>query len=277
MLSAVILTGCGQFGLYTHSNGEVIASVGDKELYISDVQPLFHDGMTPQDSIQLVESYIENWIKSEVKTDAAQAALSGQEQQIEDLVEQYRSSLMTYRYENDIVNNQLDTMITSKQVDEYYAEHRDNFRLAGPVVKAAVVRLPSKRFNRKIADMFKKSGDKDWSEFQAICHKNGYRLDDYTMDWVDFSTVIAHLPFSSVNFDEFLRAKKYYEVEDDQYRYMLKIDGYRPTGDYSPSERETENIRKILLNSRRADLLRNLEDSLMKQAEMDNRIKIYRK
>ena len=47
---------------------------------------------------------------------------------------------------------------------------------------------------------------------------------------------------------------------------MMAIDAYRPTGDYSPMERETENIRKIILNKRRQALLERLEDSLYTSA-----------
>lgn len=274
ILLSTLAASCGKFGLYTHNTTEVVAKVGDKELLISDISHIFHDDMTTQDSLQILESYVNNWVKSEIKISAAQTALSEDEKELEELVEKYRSALITYRYENNIVGQQLDTIITQPQIEEYYTQNRDNFRLAGPIVKAAIVRLPSKVSNRKIEDMFKKNSQKDWEEFQEICQRNNYRLDDYTTDWTDFNSVIGHIPFTNSNFDEFLQSKKFYEVEDDQYKYMLKIESYRPTGDYSPIEHETNNIRKILLNIRRAELIRNLEDSLMKQALDEKTIQI---
>lgn len=271
---AALTVSCGKFGLYTHEKEQVIATVGDHDLLMSDVKYIFQAEMTAQDSTKLLDSYIENWVKSQVKIDAATAALSGQEQEIDELVAMYRASLITYRFENEIVSRKLDTVITQQQSSEYYAKNRDNFRLAGPIVKAAVVRIPIKKSNRKVEDMFKKNDSKDWQEFQDICQRNNYKLYDYTNEWADFNTVIGHLPFTNSNFDEFLKSKKYYDVEDDQYHYLMKILSYSPTGDYSPVEREVDNIRRILLNGRRAELIRNLEDSLVQAAKTENRVVI---
>lgn len=271
---AALTVSCGQLGLYTHEKEQVLATVGDHNLMMSDVENIFQAEMTAEDSTKLLDSYIENWIKSQVKIDAATAALSGQEQEIDELVALYRASLITYRFENDIVSRKLDTVVTQEQSKDYYSKNRDNFRLAGPIVKAAVVRIPVKKSNRKMEEMFKKNSDKDWQEFQEICMRNNYKLYDYTNEWADFNTVIGHLPFTNSNFDEFLKSKKYYEVEDDQYHYLMKVLSYSPTGDYSPIEREVDNIRRILLNGRRAELIRNLEDSLLQAAKTENKIVI---
>lgn len=278
LLLVIVTQSCGKFGLYSYDKGETLAKVGDKELYMSDVDKILKGDMTKSDSTAIIESYIENWVKSQVKIAAAEAALSDSEEEIDELVNQYRTSLITYRYEDNVVNRSLDTTVTREQITKYYADNRDNFRLAGPIVKAAVVRLPTKlRLGRKFEEMFKSPNAKNWQEFEAICQKNNYRLDDYSNDWTDFTTVVAHIPFTSSNFDEFLKSKQYYEVEDDQYKYMMKILSYRPTSDFSPAEREYNNIRKIIINSRRAELIRNLEDSLMRVANQNNTIQINHK
>lgn len=277
-IAATTLYGCGKLGLYNADKGEMLASVGDKELYLNDIQYIFQDVMTHQDSIALIDKYVDSWVKNEIKIAAAEAALSQHEEEIEELVNQYRTSLITFKYEDDVIKHQIDTLVTKEQIDKYYNENKDNFRLAGPVVKAIVVRLPKKlRLGRKFEDMFMSDKESAREEFLAICQKNNYRLDDFTSEWTDFSTVVARIPFTHSNFDEFLKTKRLYEVEDDQYRYMMRIISYLPTGDYSPAGRETANIHKILLNLRRANLVRNLEDSLMKVAQEDNTIKINRK
>lgn len=278
LLAIASTMSCGKLRLYTADKGEPLASVGDKELYTNDVLHVFQSEMTAKDSAALLEKYVDSWVRNQVKFAAAEAAQSQNEKQIEELVNQYRTSLITYRYEDDIVKSQLDTLVTADQISKYYADNKDNFRLAGPVVKAKVVRLPKKlRLGRKFEEMFSSDDAKNSQEFQEICQKNDYRLSDFTQQWTDFSTVIAHIPFTSSNFDEFLKKKTSYEVEDDQFKYMMQIMSYRPTGDYSPIERETINIHKTLLNIRRAELIRSLEESLMKSAQDNNTIKINRK
>lgn len=267
-------TGCNKLKLYSFDKGEVIASVGDKELYAADVAGLIEPGLPARDSLAALQAIVETWVRKEVKASAAEAALSDKAHDIDEMVNQYRGTLLTYKYEQEWLAGRLDTAVSAKQTEEYYTENRDGFRLAGPIVKARIARIPAGlRQGRKLEDMFRSERESDRADFLNICQKNQYRVDDFSSEWTDFSTVIQHIPFSQSNFDDFLRTRKYYEVEDDQYKYMMAVDAYRPTGDYSPMERETSNIRKIILNKRRQGLLQNMEDSLYHAAAKEIRIK----
>lgn len=263
-------TGCKKLKLYNFDRGEVVASVGDRKLYASDVSGLIESGLPEADSLERLRSIVDEWVRKEVKTTAAEGILSDTRVvDIEEMVEQYRGSLLTYVYEQDWLAGRLDTLVTQAQITEYYEANRDGFRLAGPIAKARIARLPAGlRQSKKLEEMFRSTSESDRNDFINIFSKNQYRFDDFSSEWTDFSTVVQHIPFPLSNFDEFLRTRKYYEVEDDQYKYMMVIDSYRPTGDYSPLERETDNIRKIILNKRRQTLLGHLEDSLYNDARI---------
>ena len=276
LLSALILaTGCNKLKLYTVDKGEVLATVGEHELYANDIASLIEPGQPLEDSLAALQSSVDTWVRKEIKTAAAEAAISGHGHDIEEMVAQYRSALLTYKYEQEWLNDRLDTTVTTAQINEYYEANRNVFRLAGPIVKARIARIPAGlRQSRKLEEMFRSTKEEERNDFQNICQKNQYRTDDFSTEWTDFSTVIRHIPFSQSNFDEFLRSRSYYEVEDDQYKYMMAIDAFRPTGDYSPMERETENIRKIILNKRRQSLLTQLEDSLYTTARNNQQFEI---
>lgn len=276
LLAALLLaTGCNKLKLYTFDKGEVIATVGDRELYATDIAGMIEPGLPVKDSLAALQSIVDTWVRKEIKNAAAEGALSGHARDIEEMVAQYRGALLTYKYEQDWLAGRLDTTVTAAQINDYYNANRDGFRLAGPIVKARIARIPAGlRQSRKLEEMFRSERESDRGDFQNICQKNQYRTDDFSAEWTDFGTVIQHIPFSQSNFDDFLRTRKYYEVEDDQYKYMMVIDAYRPTGDYSPMERETGNIRKIILNKRRQGLLEQLEDSLYTSAKNQHRFDI---
>lgn len=264
----VLATGCNKLNLYTFDKGEAIASVGERELYASDIAGMIEPGLPAADSLAALQSIVDTWVRKEIKTAAAEAALSGHGLDIEQMVDQYRGALLTYKYEQEWLGGRLDTTVTAEQITEYYNANRDGFRLAGPIVKARIARIPAGlRQSRKLEEMFRSERESDRNDFLNICQKNQYRTDDFSTEWTDFGTVVQHIPFTQGSFDDFLRTRKYYEVEDDQYKYMMAIEAYRPTGDYSPLERETDNIRKIILNKRRQALLGQLEDSLYNAAE----------
>lgn len=268
LLAALALaTGCNKLKLYTFDKGEVIATVGERELYASDIAGMIEPGLPERDSLEALQSIADAWVRKEIKTAAAEGAFSGHAHDIDEMVAQYRGALLTYKYEQEWLGDRLDTTVTADQITEYYNANRDGFRLAGPIVKARIARIPAGlRQSRKLEEMFRSERESDRNDFLNICQKNQYRTDDYSSEWTDFNTVIQHIPFTQGNFDDFLRTRKYYEVEDDQYKYMMAVESYRPTGDYSPLERETDNIRKIILNKRRQTLLGQLEDSLYTSA-----------
>ena len=276
VVTCFVLAGCGKLNLYNVKKGEVLASVDDKELYTADIQNFFTPDMTAGDSLTVIESVRLPWIRTQLKLKAAGIALSDDQSDIDAMVDEYRTSLMIQKYETNYVDQKLDTNITDQQIKEYYDENRNNFRLAGPIVKARIARIPARNGsqNKKLEDLFKSSRQEDTDDFMNISDKNNYRTYDFTTSWIDFNSLLQYIPFSQTNIDEFLNSKKYYEVEDDQYKYLMKIESFRPTGDYSPEENETENIRKILLNRRRFELLQQLEDSLYNTAARNQTIKI---
>lgn len=274
LLSVALTISCGKFSLYNSGKGDPIASVADKELYMEDLDNLFSKEMSKEDSVAVLESYINSWIRTELKTIAAEELFSEQQSDIEEMVKAYRTSLLTYKYEAAHVEKRLDTLVTAAQTVQYYNDNKENFLLSGPIVKARIVRLPiDTRKIKKMEEMFRSSKPDELADFVTICEKNGYRLDDFSGEWADFNTVLQHIPFSQKNFDDFLKSKSYYEVEDDQFRYMMKIESYRLTGEHSPAERETSNIRKILLNKRRTELIKQLDDSLYTVAQEQEIIK----
>ena len=269
------LAGCGKFSLYSSNKEDVIASVGEKQLFMTDIERMLTPEMSAEDSTAVINAVRTSWVRAQIKLQAAETALSDDERDIDALVEEYRTSLLIYKYETEYVDRTLDTSVTAQQINDYYGENRDNFRLAGPVVKARIVRLPAQlRQGKKLEELFKSPKEEEQYEFQNIAERNNYRTYDFTQQWVDFNSLLQYIPFSQTDIDGFLNSKKYYEVEDDQYKYLMKIESFRPTGDYSPLEKENENIRKILLNRRRNELLRALEDSLYNKAVGEHIMKI---
>lgn len=264
------LGSCGTFGLYSGEQSAVVASVGSVDLRASALEGIYTGVLSAQDSTKVRDAFINAWIRGEVRRQQAEQALAGEEQeaQIERMVREYRAQLLTFAYENDFIAHRIDTTITTTQIDKYYTDHSDDFRLVGPLVKAVVVRLPSGlRQSKRLEDMFRSDRDAQREDFMRICEKNNYRVDDFSAQWTDFGTVLQHLPFAQKSFDDFLKRSKFYEVSDDEWKYMMRIDAYMPTGALSPREREVGAIVKILRNLRRGELLTALDDSLHKAAQ----------
>ncbi|MEG2494515.1 MAG: hypothetical protein RSB32_02300 [Mucinivorans sp.] len=276
ILLGTVAVSCGSFGLYSGDQTDLVATVGEVELRSSALENIYSGTLNAQDSVKVRQAFISSWIRSEVKRQQAELALGDQDaKDVERMVKEYRAQLLTYKFENEYIASHIDTVVTAAQISAYYKANIDNFRLIGPLVKAYVVRIPSGlRQSKRLEDMFRSDKSAQMEDFINICQKNNYRIDDFSSQWTDFATVLQHIPFPQKNFDEFLKKSKFYDVSDDEWRYMMRVDEYLPTGELSPEDREREVIVKILRNLRRGDLLRSLDDSLYRKAQVNHLIKI---
>ena len=116
--------------------GEVVAEVGSEKLYRSDLDAVIPKGISQEDSVYLAKQYINTWATELVYLGIAEQQLSKTEKDVTKELEDYRKSLLKYRYEQLYVNERLDTAVSDDLVEEYYNAHQDKFVLSRPLVKA---------------------------------------------------------------------------------------------------------------------------------------------
>ena len=64
-------------------------------------------------------------------------------------------------------------------------------------------------------------------------------------------------------------------MKDSLYNYFLNIRGYKIKESVSPLSMEKENIKSILVNSLKIDLIRKNQDEIFKDAVKKNNFEIY--
>ena len=73
------------------------------------------------DSQVLAKSYIQDWAINKLLLEKAKNNSSSQTMsQINDLVKGYKESLLINNYKEQIVKQKLDTIVTEKELEEYY-------------------------------------------------------------------------------------------------------------------------------------------------------------
>jgi hypothetical protein len=69
------------------------------------------------------------------------------------------------------------------------------------------------------------------------------------------------------------KSKKYFELKDENFYYFVYVKKKKNIGDISPFELEKKQIKTILINKRKLDFLRNMENQLYKEVLSKNLIK----
>jgi hypothetical protein len=75
---------------------------------------------------------------------------------------------------------------------------------------------------------------------------------------------------------QFLKTNPYYQTSDDNYLYFLKVVEYRISDNISPLEFVKDDIRNIILNKRKVELAKKLEDEVYNNAVSEKEFEVYR-
>ncbi|HOW30061.1 MAG TPA: hypothetical protein PLP88_00710 [Bacteroidales bacterium] len=253
-----------------------VARVNDAYLYRDDLAGVVPAGTASQDSTDLVKTFINNWIRQQLLLQQAENNLSSDKTDFTKELEQYRNSLIIYQYESELVRQKLDTVVSPGEIAEYYAAHQANFQLRENIVKAAYVIIPvNSPVIGRMRNLLRSESNKDHEALESLCqeHADNFRLD--LESWMPFSDLQKAVPLSAGDQEDFLSANRYFEVQDSTSRYLVRIFEYKTKESVSPLSFETSNIRSVILNKRRFELLSRLEEDLFKDALSKKKFEIY--
>ena len=245
----------------------VVAQVGDKKLRESDVQSIYAQAVTAEDSTALLEIYVDRWVKKELKLRAAENLFRDSEEAIEAMVAEYRNSLLTRRLDQYYVDQELDTLFTDAQIEEYYNRHPSDFRLDRTVVRGRQMLVPSTfRQTTKLREAMRSTSDEKLQDWRDMCQKNSVEIQEYT-SWVDYTEFLSTLPtLRGRKYEELLKQDVLQEMRVDDGRYYFVITDIRRAGDAAPLERVRETIKRILFNQRQSEIIRAHEERIYEEA-----------
>lgn len=255
---------------------ELLAEVYGNRLYLQDLKGIVPEGASPGDSAAMVKRYVDRWVDQQVYTFHAKEYAVPGERSIEQRVEDYRNTLIIHAFEQNLVINELDTLVTDEEIDAYYTEHKVHFKVRNNIVAVNFIKLPLNASGvNQIRSLYRSNNQHDLEQLQDLSleHAASYQIDPDR--WIVFNDLIRELPQEVDNPASFLRNNRYIEITDDHYRYFLYIHDYRLRGDQSPKAFERENIRQRILSARKKDFLENRRRDMLNKAIEGNHVEVF--
>ncbi len=274
---AATMASCSFFG--EKKQGEAIARAFDKYLYMSDIQGIVPSGTPANDSIEIVRRFIDNWIHRQVILNQAENNLTPEQKDFTEQLEIYRNSLIVYGYESELIRQKLDTVVSQQQIHEFYDQNPQNFQLRENIVRVSYVKIPLASSGlvsaKKAAQLLKSEKAGDNAKLDELCQSTMLvcRLDDE--NWISFNDLQREVPLAVDNQESFLQNRSYFETSDSLYHYMVKIIDYKMKESLSPLNFETENIRNIIINRRKLELINQMEQEVFQKALGNKDFQIY--
>ena len=259
---------------FNSDNKQIIASVNEKDLLLSEV--LREMPKATEDSTFFIERYMNLWIRKQLMIYHSEINLSSDLLNYEAQIAEYRSSLLIYAYQQELINQNFDTSVTANEISNYYNQYREEFKLVKNIfIGRYIVVDKSAPKSKNLKKWYKSNKPDDIESLTDYCHQfaKEYYLSDSS--WQYFSSINNKLPKFITEEEYFLENTKGVWFEDQQYRHYIYIKNYQIKGSISPLALERERIRNVLLNKNKIQYLKQLEDELYQNALALKKIKIY--
>jgi hypothetical protein len=272
----VLIGGCKFFK--SEHNDEVVAKVGANILTYRDLSSVLPSGITQSDSISQSKEYIQRWIKQELMLRMAEMNLSREQKDFNRELEDFRSSLIIHKYQQQLLVQKLDTVVTENDIRQFYENHPEQFILEQNIVKAVYVELP-KAVARP--DQIKKwmlaPDDKSQTELEAYSIRFATKFDHFNHRWVDFVRIRTRLPFNYNLSEKQLKRNNFIEVRDAEKYYFVSIKDFRLTGEQAPFDFVKERIENLILNTRKMEFIRELEKNIYQKGKEEDLFQIMKR
>jgi len=261
----------------TEIERKAVARVNNSYLYRDELSGIIPAGTDPADSVARVTTYINSWIRKQLVINEAMKNIDINEAEVERKVLDYRYSLIGYEYQNYYIKQNLNDSISDKEIQDYYNEGRDNFILKQNIIQGTFIKVPKEApRTKRIKDLMYSNKEKDVAELKSYClsFSAAYHLADSS--WIEFDKLAVNSPLAEIpNKIQFLRTYNYYETSDTEFLYFLKIDAYKISDNVSPLEFVKQDIKNIILNKRKVELARKLEDDVYENAAKRNDFEVF--
>ena len=270
----IILGACSPSDEAAHKGDAVLAKVHGKPLYMSDLDDMFPESSTAEDSVQVKSAFVERWARENTLMYEAERNIP-KDLNIDKLVRDYRASLIRSSYEKILVETSLDSTITPRELDDFYQKNKEQYQLETPIIRCYLVKVPRRAAglddmidwwnHLKVEGNFKKVID--------FCGKHAkiYMLDEKT--WYRVEDLSAALPTGTISVENIPRNEL--TLKDDRYQYFFKILEVVNKKEIAPFSYIQDQAVKYILHKRKQKLLDTKSEELYQRELERKNVEIF--
>ena len=270
------LTSCRAISSFL-SKEEAVAEVGSARLYRSDLNAVIPKGIAYEDSVRLAKSYINTWALDQVFLSIAEQQLSKSEKDVTRELEDYRTSLLKYRYEQLYVNERLDTAVSDDKVEEYYEAHKDKFILRRPLVKARFLKISAE--SPTLKELKKKMSSEEVNDLfdaDSLAYSSALKFEIWQNNWVDIALVASELGMDYTSVLASMKGKWVERTDTTGIMTVAYISEIISEGHVAPIEYSTPSIKDMIISVRKQQLVSTLERDLLNEARENGQFVILK-
>ncbi|MFT4667444.1 MAG: hypothetical protein ACI8YQ_001724 [Polaribacter sp.] len=253
---------------------KVLAQVYNKMLYLSDMEGMFPLSCSKEDSSIIVTSFIERWVRDNVLMHQAERNIPS-DLNIDELVRDYRSSLIRLNFEKNMVDILMDTLVTEAEMAAHYEKNKEQFQLSSTILRCYLIKVPKGIENmdelKRVWPGKTEEGFTDLLEF-ASRYADIYMLEDSS--WYKVDDIAIQMPKGTITPGNLL-VNKDITMEDSDFRYFFRAKEVVMAKKIAPMSYVKEQISKVILHDRKRKLLKEKKEEMYERELRKNNIKVF--
>lgn len=257
------------------TNEQAVAKVNDDYLYLNELLEMDVPYSNKEDSLEFIETYIEQWIKSQLFLNKAEEFLPRNLSDVERKIEDYRKSLITFNYERQLISQNVADEVTNEIVANYYETYKENFKLAESIIRPKYIVVESDIISLDSIKSWIRSNDIQAHEQfanAAISFGSNYCIGE---DWFSYDSFFDKMPDGIKEQGNVLKANRYIEHEEEGLVYLLRTVEAGKKGEIAPLDYKKQDIEKIIVNKRKIEYLKRIKDKIYNDAINNNEFERY--
>ncbi|GIZ15247.1 hypothetical protein [Capnocytophaga catalasegens] len=256
---------------------QAVARVDDDFLLKSDIEKILPQGYSLEDSVRIATGYVNSWALKKLLMIKAQENISNEQKEaFEQLVQEYRTDLYTQSYLEKLVAKKIDTTISQREREQFYQENKSIFKLNEGLIKLRYIHLhQDDEKNKNIAESFKRFNKKDKKQLDSLSlHFVSSFFNDSI--WLKTIEVYDKLPFLKDKIEGKSGDLNWVlEQNDSTGYYLVKIRKLLKKDDEAPIEYARPTLRQIILNKRKLEYIKEIENDIINTAVKKKQFEVY--
>ena len=256
---------------------KAIARVYDAYLYEEDLKEILPENFSSEDSVLLVSNFINSWAQDQLLLQKAVMNLDDKAS-VDRLVDQYRQDLLINKYKSAVVEQYLDTVVTSEDILSFYNENKEIFRLNEELVKLKYIHFSNDLLNPKdFETLFKSSKQEDIDSLKSQeMQLTSFNLNDSI--WIRLEDIMDKIPaFDDKDKDRILKKSRFFEKKDSLGVYLVAVKEALRRNETAPMSYVLPTIKQMILHKKKLELLKKIEETLVEDALSSKEFEIYEK
>ena len=258
-----------------HQGRVPLASVGDMYLYKDEVNRFYATHSHGADSATYVKEYVDRWVNEMLFYNKAKQNVPTTGE-IDIMVENYRKNLILNLYQDALIDQQLVPNITQEELQRFYDENSVLFEAEKSLFKGLFVKLPER--TKGVNDVRRwcmgESSD-DFNALENYCMENASEYGFFMEEWYALGYLAQQLPLTEQDLQHRLESKDVIEFKDNGFIYFVSLDTLIAKGGTKPLELVTDEVREFLVNSKKAQFIKNVKASIYNEALESGQFVIY--